>query len=241
MPNLNIPNSKHRRKRPLRVAIDHWVRNKRASAAMVNGVQTVKGRRLRGRRLTQIMNDLVFLKGFFKNWREVGSPVPSSRHVAKRICQFIDFERARTIVEIGAGTGVITHEILNSLQPDGQLIVFEVNEEFCQQLRSIGDSRLTVHNISAFEMHRVLIEKADYLVSGIPIATLAKAEFSRLCSAVNQVLQTNGFFIQLQLSLVSYGKLKRSFREVNVGFTLRNTPPAFMYRCRWPVVERLCA
>lgn len=187
------------------------------------------------------MSDLVFLKGFLKNWREVGSPVPSSRHVAKRICQFIDFERARTVVEIGAGTGVITHEILNSLRPDSRLIVFEVNEDFCARLRSIGDPRLTVHNVSAFEMQSVFVERADYVVSGIPIATLGKAEFSRLCSAINEVLQTNGVFIQLQLSLVSYGKLKHFFREVNIGFTLRNTPPAFMYCCRRPFVERMYA
>jgi len=241
VPNLNNPNIKHRRKRPLNVSIGRWVREKRAVAAMVHGVQRMKRYRLRSHRFVQMMSDLVFLKGFLKNWREVGSPVPSSRHLARRICQFIDFQRAGTIVEIGAGTGVITHEILNSLQPDGRLIVFEINDEFCDRLRSIADPRLTVHNISAFQMHSVLIDKADYVVSGIPIATLAKAEFSRLCSAVNEVLQTNGVFIQLQLSLVSYGKLKNFFRDVSVAFTLRNTPPAFLYCCRRPVVERICA
>ena len=241
MSDLNISNSKHRRKLPPDNVFGRWVRKKRAVAAVVQRVQKVKRYRLRSHRFVRIMGDLVFLKGFLKNWREVGSPVPSSRHVAKRICRFIDFDRARTVVEIGAGTGVITHEILNSLQPDGRLIVFEINEEFCNRLRSIDDSRLTVYNVSAFQMHSVLIEKADYLVSGIPIATLAKTEFSRLCSSINRVLHTNGVFIQLQLSLVSYGKLKRFFREVNIGFTFRNTPPAFMYCCRRPVVERLYA
>src|SRR5262245_2585848 len=115
------------------------------------------------RRVRRRMRDLIFLKGFLKNWREVGSPVPSSRHVAKKICQLIDFDCAQTVVEIGAGTGVITNEILNSLQPDASLITFEVNNDFCDQLRSIEDSRLTVHNISALQMHSVLAEKADYV------------------------------------------------------------------------------
>jgi phospholipid N-methyltransferase len=187
------------------------------------------------------MSDLVFLKGFLKNWREVGSPVPSSRHVARKICGLIDFDRAQTVVEIGAGTGVITHEILHSLQPDASLITFEVNSQFCDRLKSIGDSRLTVHNVSAFQMQRVLADRADYVVSGIPIATLSKSEFHRLCESVNAILRPGGVFIQLQLSLVSYGKLKRFFREVDIGFTFRNTPPAFMYCCRSPVVERICA
>ena len=182
------------------------------------------------------MGNFVFLKGFLKNWRAVGSPLPSSRHVAKRICEFIDFERADVVVEIGAGTGVITREILNSLREDARLIVFEVNEDFCDQLRATGDSRLTVHNISALDMRRVMEEKAEYLVSGIPIATLSRPEFSRLCSEVQEVLDPSGVFIQLQLSLISYGRLRRFFRDVSIGFTLRNTPPAFLYFCRKPAV-----
>ena len=187
------------------------------------------------------MSDLVFLKGFLKNWREVGSPVPSSRHLARKICGLIDFDRANTVVEIGAGTGVITHEILRSLQPHASLDIFEVNGEFCNRLKAIGDPRVTVHNVSALQMQRVLVERADYVVSGIPIATLSKSEFTRLCESVNAILRPGGVFIQLQLSLVSYGKLKRFFREVNVRFTFRNTPPAFMYSCRSPVVEKICA
>ena len=187
------------------------------------------------------MRDLIFLKGFLRNWREVGSPVPSSRHLARKICQLIDFDRAQTVVEIGAGTGVITNEILSSLQPDASLITFEVNNDFCNRLRSIDDSRLTVHNVSALQMHRVLAEKADYVVSGIPIATLSKSEFTRLCGSVNEILRPGGVFIQLQLSLVSYSRLKHVFRDVSVGFTFRNTPPAFTYRCRGPLVDRISA
>jgi phospholipid N-methyltransferase len=187
------------------------------------------------------MSDLVFLKGFLKNWREVGSPVPSSRHLARKICGLIDFERAHNVVEIGAGTGVITHELLQSLRPQASLDIFEVNSEFCDRLKTIGDTRLTVHNVSALQMPGVLVEKADYVVSGIPLATLSRSEFKRLCESVNAILRPGGVFIQLQLSLVSYGRLRRFFREVNVRFTFRNTPPAFMYSCRSPVVERICA
>ena len=192
-------------------------------------------------RLRSSVSDLVFLKGFLKNWREVGSPIPSSRHVARRICKLMDFQQARTVVEIGAGTGVITQEILSSLRPDARLIVFEVNNDFCERLRRIGDPRLIVHNVSALQMQTVLAERADHVVSGIPIATLSKNAFSQLCAAVKEVLEPRGVFIQLQLSLFSYGKLKHFFQEVNIGFTWRNTPPAFMYCCRGPVIEKVCA
>jgi phospholipid N-methyltransferase len=180
------------------------------------------------------MGDLLFLNGFLKNWREVGSPLPCSRHVARKVCDFVDFGRARVCVEVGAGTGAITREILKSLRHDAKLIVFEVNEDFCKQLRAVNDPRLTVHNVSAFQMRTVLLEKADYVVSGMPIAMLSKPEFSRLYTQVREVLNPTGVFIQVQLTPVSYGRLKRCFRDVKVGFTWRNTPPAFMYSCRGP-------
>ena len=180
------------------------------------------------------MKDLLFLKAFLKNWREVGSPVASSSHVARRICKFVDFRKARTLVEIGPGTGVITREILSSLHPDARLIVFETNKDFCNELRSSRDPRLVVHNISAFQMHTVFPAKADYVVSGIPIAMLSKGEFSHLNAEIRKILNPDGVFIQLQLAPVSYIKLKHFFKEVRVDFTFRNAPPAFMYRCRNP-------
>jgi phospholipid N-methyltransferase len=146
----------------------------------------------------------------------------------------MDFSRARVCVEVGAGTGAITREILNSLRGDAKLIVFEVNKDFCEQLRAANDSRLIVHNVSAYEMDTILAEKADYVVSGIPLAVLSKPEFARLYSAVRAVLDPGGVFIQVQLAPVSYGRLRRCFRDVKVGFTWRNTPPAFLYHCRGP-------
>jgi phospholipid N-methyltransferase len=150
----------------------------------------------------------------------------------------MDFRRARLIVELGAGTGAITREILNSLQGNARLTAFEVNREFCDELRSMDDSRLTVHNISAFHMHSVIKERADYVVSGIPLAALSRPEFSRLYSEVRAVLDPGGVFIQVQLAPVSYIRLKHCFRDVRVGFTWRNAPPAFMYCCRGPAAAK---
>ena len=180
------------------------------------------------------MSDLLFLSGFLKDWRAVGSPLPCSRHVAERVCKLMDFSRARVCVEVGAGTGAVTREILKALRSDAKLIVFEINKDFCDQLRAANDSRLVVHNVSAFEMDTILAEKADYVVSGIPLAVLSKPEFSRLYSAIRSVLTPAGAFIQVQLAPVSYRRLRRCFRDVRVGFSWKNAPPAFLYQCRGP-------
>src|SRR5687767_11416841 len=130
------------------------------------------------------MSSLLFLKGFLRNWREVGSPLPTSCHVAKKICRLIDFSHVRSLIELGPGTGAVTQEILKSLRDDARLTVFEINKDFCNELQSISDSRLAVHNTSAFRLDAVLQEKVDCVVSSIPLATLSKVEFQLFCLAV---------------------------------------------------------
>src|SRR5262245_19306375 len=93
-----------------------------------------------------------FFRAFLKNWKEVGWPLQTSRDAAKKICHAINFQQARRVIEIGAGTGNITREVLKRLAPDGELIVFEVNSELCRYIRGIDDRRLVVYNASAFDM-----------------------------------------------------------------------------------------
>jgi len=178
------------------------------------------------------MHARVFLSAFLKNWKQVGFPVQTSRHGARKICDAIDFSTARRIVEVGSGAGSITKEILKSLRPDAELIVFEINHELCRCLRVIDDRRLTVYNISGFEMATVLEEKADYVISAIPIANLSNASLSGYYQTIKAVLHERGACIQLQLSVLSYRRVKKFFKSVRVAFTLLNPPPLFIYFCR---------
>ena len=143
------------------------------------------------------------------------------------------------MVEVGPGTGAITREILAALRPDATLTVFEVNPDFCAALKSIDDPRLIVHNQSAFEMQNCIAKKncADCIVSGIPIAMLSNTDFSRFHDAIRDTLQAGGLFIQAQLAPWSYLRLRRSFREVRITFTLRNALPIFLYYCRYAALH----
>jgi phospholipid N-methyltransferase len=143
------------------------------------------------------------------------------------------------MVEVGPGTGAITREILAALRPDATLTVFEVNPTFCAALKSIADPRLIVHNQSAFEMQNYIKKQhADCIVSGIPIAMLSNDDFSRFHDAVRNTLQAGGLFLQAQLAPLSYLRLRRSFRQVRMTFTLRNALPIFLYYCRYAALQR---
>jgi len=173
-----------------------------------------------------------FFRAFLRNWKEVGWPLETSRTATRKICSTIDLRHARRVVEIGAGTGALTRELLKGLSDDGRLVVFEINEALCRHLRRIEDSRLTVYNASGFLVSQMLSEKADVVISAVPIATQSDILIERFYRGVQRVLREGGCCIQLQLSLLSYPKLKKLFRTVDIGFTIMNTAPMFIYRCK---------
>ena len=45
------------------------------------------------------------MKAFFRHGRKIASFAPSSRFMARKIADGIDWEQAKCIVELGAGTG----------------------------------------------------------------------------------------------------------------------------------------
>lgn len=175
----------------------------------------------------------IFLKELAKNWREVGAVAPSSRFLTDKMLSKIDFETTRLVVELGPGTGVFTKEILARLHSDGRLIAIESNETFCALLRNIEDSRLLVVSASAEELSRTLGgEKADVILSGLPLASLGEEAAIRILDAVRANLLPSGVFVQFQYSLASKKLLKTFFKEVSIDFTPANVPPAFVYVAR---------
>ena len=143
----------------------------------------------------------------------------------------INFIEARTIVELGAGTGPFTRELLKRMHPEARLIVYETSSAFCKELECIGDPRLSVHNTSALQIGSVG-NSVDYVLSGLALANFSREDKTYLLEAIKQVLVPKGTYVQFQYTPESYRMLKRVFGSVRVGFEVRNLPPAFVYECR---------
>jgi phospholipid N-methyltransferase len=148
----------------------------------------------------------------------------------------VDFSRAKTIVEFGPGTGVITVEILKSMREDAKLIVFEINDGFINKLKKIPDPRMDVINDFAENIETHLkargIEKADYIISSLPLALIPKETEYAILHSVKNSLDPQGAFVQYQYSLASLKKLKEVFDDVKIDFTSMNVPPACIFTCR---------
>jgi len=177
-----------------------------------------------------------FLKESMKSFGVTGTLVPSTRYVSEKMTERVDFSRDLNIVELGAGTGVITKKILSKMSANSRLFTFEVNNNFFHDLKSIKDSRLKIVIKSAEGIESFLkeegLDKADYIISSVPLFTLPKDTTNNILTCASRSLSDEGLFIQLQYSLFLFLKIKRHFKSIKIGFTPLNYPPAFVLNCR---------
>lgn len=170
-----------------------------------------------------------------RNIRTSGTIVPSSGFLVDRLLEGVDFTRARNIVELGAGTGCVTREILRRMHPDARLLALEINPVFVELCRSLEDSRLRLAQVCATALPELLrqegIETADAVVSSLPLSLMDDDVVDEVLDVVRASLGPDGTFAQYQYSLSSHQRLVQRYEDVAVTFAYANVPPAFVYSC----------
>ncbi|MCA0236690.1 MAG: SAM-dependent methyltransferase [Bacteroidetes bacterium] len=180
---------------------------------------------------------LEFLRESIRNLRSTGSVAPSSRFLCRAIARKIDPVRARVVVELGPGDGVITHYILNRLEANAQLLIFEINEVFVKKLHQAfqHDPRVTIIHDSAEHMGRYFeergIEAIDYFISGIPFIMLPEALAECITTECLRWLGPRGWFVQFHYIPLMLPFYKRIFGNVDVEVVPLNIPPALIVCC----------
>ena len=177
---------------------------------------------------------ILFFQGFLRRPGLVGSVIPSSRYLERRVVREARLARARLAVELGPGTGGTTRAILRALPADGRLLSIEINPDFLPTLRAIGDPRLLVHEGSAAELGAILAQHGlgapDVVLSGIPFSTMKPALGRAIVRAVSDALPPGGRFVAYQVR----DRVEKLGREVfgpaAVQLELRNVPPMRVYR-----------
>lgn len=162
---------------------------------------------------------------------------PSSRFLAKKMLESIDFKRMKVIVELGPGTGVFTRRMLQELHPDGIMLVFELNDNFMQLLKKeFTDPRVHLIHDSAEKIGEYLdkfgVSQADAVVSSLPLANFPDELRNRILQESHRVMGSESLYVQFQYSLNAKKAIKNRFRQVSISFTPVNFPPAFVYTCK---------
>jgi phospholipid N-methyltransferase len=179
---------------------------------------------------------LLILKKFLKHGTSVATIAPSSRFMARSILHGIDFDNAKTIVELGAGTGPITIEILKRLKPSTRFFVIEIDNDFCSRLRHRFPN-LDVVNGDAAHLDKLLSDRGlqgcDTVVSGLPIPSFPEALRESIMAASAKAMGPNGIFRQLTIMPLLYKRMyQRYWDDVSFRFVPINIPPGGVYMCR---------
>ncbi|MEI8328272.1 MAG: rRNA adenine N-6-methyltransferase family protein [Candidatus Taylorbacteria bacterium] len=184
---------------------------------------------------------LVFTKEALKKIRTQGSIIPSSSALGRRMLRPLTIRPDTVIVELGAGTGIFTKEIMGRLPAGAKLIAFENNKALAEKLRvdfhddlASGGLILVEDDAAALGDHlrRLNIPQAHYIVSGLPIGNFSRTERQKIFDAIYAGMRDDGIYVQFQYLLASWLHARKVFRAKIIGFELRNIPPAFVYSCR---------
>ena len=175
-----------------------------------------------------------FLRSFLAHPREVGAILPTSQRTVRTMLALAPLPEARCVVELGAGTGPYTGEILRRLGPQARLLAFEIDPELARGLAErLPDPRLRVVADSAANLEAHLDgARPDVIVSALPFTSLPATVRREVLDVARRVLAPGGVMLVLQYSLFAQRELERTFGAVERRLSPLNVPPAVLFVCR---------
>lgn len=174
-----------------------------------------------------------FFQEFLRHPLEIGSVVPSSRYLERRVLDAAAIESARTVVELGSGTGGTTRAILRAMRPHAKLLSIDINPHFHAMVSDIDDDRLIAHLGDAHDLPSILrrygLDAPEAVISGIPFSTMDRQVGAEICQVISNLLVPNGRFVAYQVSNRVATLCRPLFGTERVALEFRNVPPMRVY------------
>lgn len=202
-----------------------------------------------GEALKGVRSFKTFAVAAASDFHNTAAIAPSSRCLARAMMEGLPLEKARTVVELGPGTGAITRVLLESLPPQATLLAFEINPEFISYMRqSLPDPRLVLVNARAeslgHELSRRGCSHVDAVVSSLSSRFMPDNLQHVLQGALAPFMDDRSVYAQYQYRYglrFENGKirlhsslpfLRQYFDSVQCRTIWRNLPPAQILTCR---------
>ncbi|GGC41068.1 hypothetical protein GCM10011504_19410 [Siccirubricoccus deserti] len=180
-------------------------------------------------------NAALFFRRWLANPLQMGSVIPSSPSLCRRIAALVERAPDEVVVELGAGTGVVSRALLDAGVPAERLVVIEIVPDMAEHLRQALPG-VDVICGDAFELPKALPErlhgKVGTAICGIPLVMLPIEQQRRFVDAVEAVAPGRGFLLYTYCitSPLPWRRLGLSARRE--AWTPRNIPPASVWRYR---------
>jgi phosphatidylethanolamine/phosphatidyl-N-methylethanolamine N-methyltransferase len=180
-----------------------------------------------------------FLKALVKDPAAIGAITPSSHFLGKEMAAHICYQPGEVIVELGAGTGVVTEALLAAGVLPSDLIVIEYSHTFATQLRlRFPEVRIIEGDAANLTALIKDLSPVHSIISSLPLRTLPKLKTETILQQVTHALVSGGRYIQFTYNLKSrqYPALI-NYQRVFSKIIWRNLPPARVDV--WEALKRL--
>ncbi|HEX8577661.1 MAG TPA: rRNA adenine N-6-methyltransferase family protein [Flavobacterium sp.] len=183
----------------------------------------------------------IFFQQAIANIKQTGSFIPSSDFLATKMVDKIDFNKNLNILELGAGEGIFTRHILAKITAKSSLTSCEINSSLFTEIAKIRDHRFKPKMECVFDryIYDSFVQcSVDCIISAIPLANIKRKKKKYLLDSCFELLKPGGLFVQFQYLPQDYKRIKKTFGNIKLGFTLFNFPPAFIYYAYKPLENK---
>ena len=177
----------------------------------------------------------LFLRRWAANPLQMGSVVPSSRALGRRIASLVERKGDEVVVELGAGTGAVTRALLDGGVPPDRLVVVEIVPDMARHLARTLPG-VTVIEGDAFALPEALPEalhqRVGTAICGIPLVLLPTEQQKRFVEAVEAVAPGRGFLLYSYCVTSPLPHRRLGLTARREAWTPLNLPPASVWRYR---------
>jgi phosphatidylethanolamine/phosphatidyl-N-methylethanolamine N-methyltransferase len=178
------------------------------------------------------MDGCHFFRAWIRDPLRVASITPSGKALADLIVREIGPETGR-VIELGPGTGVFTRALLRRGVAEENILLVEKGAEFAALLQQ-RFPKARIACIDATDIARFCPEPAGAAISGLPLLSMWSqtvhailgGTFARLGEGAALYQFTYGLRCPVPRAVLD----DLGLSAARVGGTLRNVPPAFVYR-----------
>jgi phosphatidylethanolamine/phosphatidyl-N-methylethanolamine N-methyltransferase len=174
---------------------------------------------------------------FFRRWvanpLQMGSVIPSSAALCRRIVRHTRRAHHEAVLELGAGTGVVSRALLAAGIPADRLFVVEIVPDMARHLRRVLPGATVIEG-DARELPDLLPSqwqgRIGTVICGIPLVLLPLPAQRRFIDAIEAVAPGRGFLHYSYCITSPLPARRHGLAGRREAWTPLNVPPASVWR-----------